>query len=270
MLSWLLLTITIPRLIEAPEPPTVKEAPKPTTPVRVRVGGSVQAAYTGPAPQWFNNGTRSLSEAQIADLEKVLSAYPMNFCARGYLIAYGSDRGLEHVLWMIENHPEWDGFLLPYLAQSADHRIRAAWLQQTRSDQRSGTVLHNAAVFFASTDPDFAEALLKRSIDIDPEAPFHVEGLGRLYGRAQFRSTNPSFAARTKSILLSSTDPLLIGGALSEEMTTMRGGDFLKFLTTRITELTGTPDWYGALKSLPYRSEQYPHDQCDPTTVLRR
>src|SRR5258707_4454388 len=67
MLCSLLLTITIPRLIQ------VKEAPKPTTPVRVRVGDSVQAFYTGQAQQWFNNGMYSLSEDQTADLEKVLS-----------------------------------------------------------------------------------------------------------------------------------------------------------------------------------------------------
>lgn len=267
------ILITISRLIA--EPPLVKEAPRQTTPVRVRVGGSVQAFYTGPAQQWFNNGMYSLSQDQAADLEKVLSTHPEDICARGYLIAHrlGSEpRGLEHLLWMIENHPEWDGFLLSRAdrAQGAYDRIRAAWYGQTRPDQGSGTVLHNAAVFFARTEPYYAEVLLKRAINMEPEVTFHVEGLGRLYGRAQFLSTNPLFAARAKSILLTSSNPLLVGGALSEEMSTMRGGDFLKSLTTRMTELTGNRDAYNALKDLPSRSGRYLHDQCDPMPLLRR
>jgi hypothetical protein len=232
----------------------------------------VQAAYFGPGSRWFNYGGHSLSDEEIAGLEKVLSTNPGDVCARAHLIAHGPDRGQEHLLWMIENHSHWDGFLLPRAdhAQCAYDRIRAAWYGQTRPDQRSGTALDNAAVFFAWTEPDYAEVLLKRAIDMEPDVAFHVEGLGRLYGRAQIRSTNPSFAARAKSILLSSTDPLIVGGALSEEMSTMRGGDFLRFLMTRMSELTGSPDGYSALKILPSSSGRYPHDQCDSMPRSRR
>src|SRR5262249_46643976 len=90
-------------------------APPPVTPSRIRVGCAVQQGYVGPAAQWFNAGPESLSVAQIANLEKALSTNPEDICARGYLIAHGQgyvSRRMDHVLWMVQNHPEWDGFML--------------------------------------------------------------------------------------------------------------------------------------------------------------
>ncbi len=209
--GWLLI---IPSMLMAQEPQKVL-APTPTTPQRIHLGCSVQRPYTGPAEQWFPRSD-SLSDEQIADLEKVLSAHPDDVCTRGYLIAHGHghvSRRLEHVLWMIKNHPEWDGFLLPTCSAGNDaghaqyNQIRAAWLQHVAPDQRSGSVLHNAAVFFASREPDYAVALLERAIHLEPDVAFHVEGLGMLFGRAQFRSVSPSFAILAKSIILSLPTP---------------------------------------------------------------
>src|SRR5262249_52630148 len=130
---------------------------------------------------------------------------------------------MDHVLWMIENHPEWDGFILN-LSQpkSADERheadrVRAAWLRQAGPDQRSGAALHNAATYFEQRDPDFAVELMERAIRLEHGAPFHVEGIGALYARSQFGSgRNSPFAIRAKSILLSSTDWRVVAGALNE------------------------------------------------------
>ncbi len=113
---------------------------------------------------------------------------------------------------MIENHPEWDGFLLSN--SSAGDQVREAWSKQSGPDQRSGTVLHNAAVFFESSEPDHAVALLERAIRLEPDVLFHVEELGAVYGRSQLSSRNPLFAKRARSTLLSSTDPLIVAGAL--------------------------------------------------------
>jgi len=274
----LLFLIAIPSLLAAQESPKVREAPAPTTPMRVRITCSVQQAYVGPAQQWFNSGLDSLSDEQIRDLETVLSIDPEDICARGYLIAHGLDRVLrrmEYVLWMIENHPDWDGFALnlslPRYAndQVAYDKIRTAWLQQARPDQKSGTVLHHAAVFFGWREPDYAEALLKRAINLEPEVEFHVQGLGILYGSAQFNSRNPSFAARTKSILLSSADPLIVAGALNE-IGTLRGGDFVKSLSARLSEMAGNRNAEDILMDLRYRSARYIRSQCKPVPLLRR
>jgi hypothetical protein len=270
--------IVIAQTPVAQEPPKVREAPKPATPARVRVSCSVQVLYMGPAKQWFNYGLDSLSDEQIAGLETVLSASPEDTCARGCLIAHGQGHvphRMEHVLWMIENHPEWDGFILnlslPRYAneQLAYDRIRAAWLHQVRLDQQSGTVLHNAAVFFTWSEPDYAEELLIRAINLEPDVPFHREGLGILYGGFQFNSRSPSFAARAKSILLSSTDPLIVGGALNE-FGTLRSSELTKALSERLSELAGNRNAMDVLKDLPSRSARYSVNRCDPVPLLRK
>jgi hypothetical protein len=278
MLRCLLCLIAIPSLLAAQESPKVREAPGPTTSARIRVSCRVQQAYVGPAQQWFNSGVDSLSDEQITDLERVLSTDAEDICARGYLIAHGQDRALrrmEHVLWMIENHPAWDGFALnlslPRYAneQVAYDNIRTAWLQQARADQKSGTVLHHAAVFFGWREPDYAEALLKRAINLEPEVEFHVQGLGILYGSAQFSPRNPSFAARAKSILLSSSDPLIVAGALNE-IGTLRGGDFVKSLSARLSEVAGKQNAEDILRDLRFRSARSISSQCIPLPLLRR
>src|SRR5579859_6821388 len=100
-----------------PPPPPPKAAERPPTPSRIRVGGNVQAApLPKPAPQW-QPAMNSLSEEQIGELEATIAKNPHDVCARGYLIAHGVghvSNVTDHVLWMIANHPEWDGFLAPY------------------------------------------------------------------------------------------------------------------------------------------------------------
>jgi hypothetical protein len=98
---------------------------------------------------------------------------------------------MDHVLWMLENHPEWEGFILnlstPGFGDEAgtEDFVRAAWLRQIRSDQKSGIVLHHAAVFFERQNPDFAAELMHRAIRLEPNVPFYVEALGALYARSQ-------------------------------------------------------------------------------------
>ncbi len=258
-----------------PPPPPVMEKPKPVTPARIRVGCQVQRGYFGPAAQWFNPGVNSLSDVQIATLEGELSANPGDICARGYLIAHVQghlSRRMDHVFWMIENHPEWDGFMLNLSPpgygdeKGAFDRVRPAWLQQVGPEQRSGTVLHHAAVFFEWSDPDFAEALLKRAIDLEPNVPFHVEGLGILYGRAQHPGSNPAFAARAKSILLSSTDWLIVAGAVNAMRDFSKGDEALgRLLLARLGELPGN-----RISGLPSLSDRYRRSQCEPVPLLRR
>jgi hypothetical protein len=255
----------------------VAQEVKPATPARIHVGCEVQAAYFGPAQQWFVS-VNSLSDEQIANLESVVAANPDDICARGYLIAHGQDRvprRIEHVLWMIGNHPEWDGFLLNMSIrnlksdQAAYDRIRAVWLQQARPEQQSATVLHHAAVFFGLVEPDYAVELLERAIRLEPKVAFHVEGLGILYGHALLQPQNPSFAARTKSALLASTDWVMIAGALHATGKALYG-ETRKQLSARLMELTGDRAETDLLKDLPSRSEPYLHYRCTPVPLLRR
>jgi hypothetical protein len=281
-MMWHWSSIVVPSLLVAQQSqlPADWEALKPRTPERIRVGCGVQKPYQGPAQQWFIS-VDSLSDDQIADLEKVLVAHSDDMCARGYLIAHGNGhvaRRLEHVLWMIENRAEWDGFLLPTSsAGNGDnlgerYQIREAWSKQINADQRSGAVLHNAAVFFEWNEPDKAVALLERAIRLEPEVAFHVEGLGAVYGRSQLSFRDSLFAERARSTLLSSTDPLIIGGALIEMEEEGKGldTDFGRRLLARLGELAGNRTAMDVLKSLPSRSARYTRYQCEIVRLQRR
>ena len=125
MLRSLLSLVAIPSVLAAqdsgllrqaalPPPPPPPRVERPPTPARIHVGCGTQSAYIGPAQQWHSS-SNSLSDAQIAELESELSSNPDDTCARGYLIAHGGglvSHWMDHVQWMIEHHPEWDGFLL--------------------------------------------------------------------------------------------------------------------------------------------------------------
>ena len=128
-------------------------------------------------------------------------------------------------------------------------------------------MLHHAAVFFQSRDPGLAEALLERAIRLEPEAPFHVEGLGILYGWHSCHETiNASFATHARTKLLASTDGLILGAALNaiQSSTKGLGGDLGMVLWCRVRELTGE-----APPTLPSLSERYHRSQCQrPDNVL--
>jgi len=183
---------------------------------------------------------------------------------------------MDHVLWMIENHPEWDGFLLNLSPpgyedeRGAYNDVRAAWLRQVTNGHQSATVLHHAAVFFERSDPDFAVQLVQRAIHLEPEVPFHVEALGMLYGRSQFGSgKGSSFAIQAKATLLSSTDCLIVAGALNA-IRQYREIDVRKLLLARLGELTGNRNPDDLLKELPSQSARYRDHQCDFVPLLRR
>src|SRR6266446_4396814 len=93
-----------------PPPPT---APKPATPQRIVVGSGVQSNYLGPEGRWLPSNGRRLSEADITAGEQFLTVNPDDFCTRARLIAFAyyapTRNRIDHLLWMIQHHPEWEG-----------------------------------------------------------------------------------------------------------------------------------------------------------------
>ena len=147
------------------QPPPVIEAPKPVTPKPIRVG---------PAPPCLNGWgclPNRLSQVQMMEFERILKLSPDDVCARGYLIsAYPHDWSIsqsasqhisrtEHLLWMVRNHAEWDGFTITPLYSLMNPRsvvergsrtqLKQAWTEQIGPMQHRGIVLHNAALIFA-------------------------------------------------------------------------------------------------------------------------
>jgi hypothetical protein len=150
-----------------------------------------------------------LTHEQFETWERAVSNDPDNLCARGLLIAFGpldQERRdihltrVDHLVWMIQHHPEWDGFSLePFhgledlrprheLDGASYKRLTLAWLMQLGQEQRSGMALHNAAMFFAIREPEFAAGLLKRAIALEPAEDLYVERLGVVYAFAQVRT----------------------------------------------------------------------------------
>ena len=311
MLSWinvpalLLAALALQQLIfpahqeppKTPPPPRV-EAPAPVTPQRIIVGKEVQAGYDGPAPRWVFHG-EALSDVGIADLEKTLSVHPDDICARGQLAAFAPSAStaegparIDHLIWMIQHHPEWEGFILnPYIALSEPRskqerssyydRLRAIWLQQVDPNQQNGAVLHNAAMFFAIREPEFAASLLQRAIYREPDLPLYVERLGMVYSYANFEATDlkrlgvietperETFAQQAQAALLASDSWVLLAGALTTMGGKMSGTPprLARLVYARLQLLTGEADPWSTVQKLPSRSNRYRHTQCDAAIV---
>jgi hypothetical protein len=269
----------------APPPPPVKEAPKQLTPDRIRVGGQVQSwsVYSGPAAFWLNC-CNSLSDEQLAKLEERLAAHPEDICAHGQMIANRNpprQGRTNHLLWMIQQHPEWDGFLLDPRkslqsgqTEDAELRIREAWLRQVGQQQGTGSALHNAAMFFAIREPELAISLLERAIGLEPNVPIHVERLGMIYGYLQVPAqrfdlmdtpSRQSLSERTLAAVLASIDRALVAGAVQASADGQKGP--LPSLAARLKQLTaGEPSSFAY--ELPSHSSRYRRTTCDAATPV--
>jgi hypothetical protein len=286
-----------PIAMSPPPPVPPEEAPKPVTPARIRVGGQPQQAYFGPVALWFHCCGNMLSDEELAKLERVLSANPGDICARGQLIAnlYPAELGQPRVartgdlIWMIQHYPEWDGFLLDpsdsrvWPRSKEDYSgIKDAWLGQVRPDQRNGSVLHNAAMFFAIRELEVAASLLQRAIELQPDVPVHVERLGMVYARVHLQELHSkqlgitdeaawhAFTQQAESTLLASNDWVLVAGALAAigrgHKSLLEKGldhDLAFLLAARLKNLTNGEETYSSLLKLPSRSNQYRRSECD-------
>jgi tetratricopeptide (TPR) repeat protein len=135
------------------------------------------------------------SPEAIAKSRQAVEANPDDICARGDLITHlPSDDRYEHLLWMLNHHPEWDGFYLPYDTFASPFsgsrwgrydELRQSWLRALDRTPRSAIVLYNAGMFFAIQEPERATTLLKEALQIDPDEPRFRSGLGMVYGLAQ-------------------------------------------------------------------------------------
>lgn len=213
-------------------------------PARIIVGKNRQFYYRGPAAYWVNE--QPLSDAELEAAERAIQANADDLCARGRLIAfYPYDRpevqriaGLthfEHLLWMVRNHPEWDGFSVepsynvgnwPRWEQESYELLKEAWSQQSSDASPNALVLHNAAMFFAFKEPSTAAYLLQRAIQLEPTERFYVERLGLVYAYAQVgpeglkrfgviaTPEREDFAERAWYELLHATDWVLVRGAV--------------------------------------------------------
>jgi len=104
-----------------------------------------------------------------------------------------------HLLWLIEHHPDSDVFRLSTVvtAMAPDYsgvnstnieRARALWLRQAERYATNVNVLANAAKVFGVSDGRMAFELLKRVRALEPQNPEWLDWLAAVYAHA-VRST---------------------------------------------------------------------------------
>jgi hypothetical protein len=200
----------------APPPHVRKEPEKPKTPEIIRVGGSYNL----------------LTDSELSHLQQRIAEDPNDICVRGMLIrrttwvqAKNHPR-TRHILWMIENHPDWEGFrFAEYLAvpRSDDEKtgfpqISEAWKRPTTIASRSGRhdLLVNAAHSLAVMDPMEAATLLLRAMELEPNSQVYPYYLGRIYGLVidrYERGPGPHVKPWAERQLLAVTDKRILLGA---------------------------------------------------------
>jgi hypothetical protein len=199
---------------------------------------------------------------------------PEDLCARGQIISRGTGWSrVDHLLWMIQHHPEWDGFTANPLYSLANppglplergnyDLVKRAWLQQVLPTQTDSIVLHNASLFFALHEPSFAVALLKRAIELEPNEPVYVERLGMIYAISLMpRSLEPTvtetpafrvLSEEAKNALRRSRDWILLAGAL----TALHGGSTPDEpdLFVKLEEVRPGEEPWSIVDQLPWRT----------------
>ena len=204
--------------------------------------------------------------------------YPLAWASRG------KESRISHLVWMIQNHPEWDGFTAnPRRAltnprseeeRGSYHRLKEAWLQQVEPLHWSGIVLHNAAMFFARREHELAVELLRRAIALNPSELVYVERLGMLYAFCLFPPTcvepgeipaNPTFRALAQlaeDTLSRSDDWVFLAGALTA--TTGGCSPTEPDLYTRLRQLRPGEAPWSIVDNLPSRTSSWCRSTCIP------
>ncbi len=136
-----------------------------------------------------------LSADEVADLEKKLLQTPDDLAARTQLLGFyftnrsgeASQARVEHVVWIILNHPDSPIAGTPYahinaiLESDAYARARSAWMQQIELHENDALVHGNAAKFFTLSDRELAKELLEKASELDPADARWPRQLGQVY-----------------------------------------------------------------------------------------
>jgi hypothetical protein len=136
--------------------------------------------------------------AEAAQLESQLARHPQDVAARTRLISYYyqqmiAARRARHILWLIENHPEAEVFLIASdvtqmapewhgLNSAADwEKARMLWLREAERFSSHPTVLANAAQALPVED---SMRLMQRLRSLEPSNAVWTVNLASIYARA--------------------------------------------------------------------------------------
>lgn len=181
---------------------------------------------------WYAESLRDilkLEESDVANLERQLAANPGDFAVRLKLMAYyqrgdrldrPEDRGkrIQHVLWLIEHHPDSELLHSPVsrfspgeLPEADYRRAIALWNAATQARPANAAVQWNAASFFEGLDPDLYLRYMEATAAADPNHPFALRPLAHLYALSILEGG--PLAARSQTALEASKNVWVLGNA---------------------------------------------------------
>jgi hypothetical protein len=161
-----------------------------------------------------------------SELETKLQVNPEDLDSRTELLKFysstqSSENYTRHVLWLIENHPDYlaideYGRLLsrggPLNTPGEYEQAKEAWETQLAGAHKSGSVLLNAAKFLESSDPQRALELLEEARKLDTEKRLYVGAEAEIYKNVivQYRNGDQG-ADPIRLQLLNCSDAELLG-----------------------------------------------------------
>jgi hypothetical protein len=188
-----LLLVTGPPPFPAQAQQVAQESPRPAP---------TQQAKPQMFSPWYAEALRDivkLEETDVIRLEQQLAANPEDFPTRLKLMAYHqrTDRSshqedrakrLQHTLWLIEHHPDSEllhsycsAFSQGELTTAEYGRAVALWAAAAKAHAAEAAVQYNAASFFRELDPGLHMHYLEATAAADPNHPFALGPLARLY-----------------------------------------------------------------------------------------
>jgi len=189
---------------------------------------------------------KSASKQKAEELEATLRKSPDKIDERLVLIGYYQANGKtpldhsrlrNHVLWMVENHPEHPATAEPSLRDlpddvQANAQILALWRKNIQAQSDDIAVLKNAEKFFFGKDPAEAERLIHRIAEKEPsnrEWPTELAQLYRMFGIPGFPMDDPALRAdeaykRVLALTLNSTAREALAGDMADAA--FKIGDF--------------------------------------------
>lgn len=141
-----------------------------------------------------------LSPDKVKQLEEMVRQNPEDYDSRAALLGHymftrfspstpgeANQARLGHILWIVEHKPASEIAGRPeasvdkLLEPEAYRQVSNLWIKQSEGVAgRDPAVLANSASFFLIHDPERAEALLKRAIELDPKNASWPQQLGEL------------------------------------------------------------------------------------------
>jgi TonB family protein len=199
---------------------------------------------------------------------ELLQVYASIAPPRGYDDPARRSVRLQHILYLVEHHPEAavsasraafvDRAHGPYANPSDHEAVRHQWLAAVQAHTANSAIILNAVKFLEVDDQNDAEQVLRRSVNADPQSREMAANLGFLYARESFTAGFAKHAAEelersNNGVVLAAAGTALANLAKSFDSVNGTMIEFGEKLLTRARELApDDPDIQGLMPLIQY------------------